>query len=102
MNDFVQTRVKQLSEKEFAVIRTQDIESILDQNKIDQATNGYGYSENRDLKHVARIPLVVLELWAKEAGIPRNECFGPKMNDIIKRKLNDPDNKLFRTGMGQV
>lgn len=84
-------------------VRTfQDVEPILDQNKRDQNNPDFnnGYTPSGDMKHVARVPLIMLQLWAKEAGI--SNVFGDEMKEIVKKKLNDPDNKFIRTGLGEV
>lgn len=88
----------------FNVTRVQDVESILEANKRDQNDSSFrnGFTESGDMKHVARIPLIMLEVWAKEAGIPKKEVLGPKMSEVIRRKLNDPDNLFLRTGLGRV
>ncbi len=98
------TKFELISSTAFNVTRTQDITAILDQNKADQNDSSFrnGFTESGDMKHVARIPLLVLEKWAKEAGIPKRKIYGKEMSEIIRKKLNDPDNRLFRTGMGEV
>jgi hypothetical protein len=98
------TQFEIISPTAFNVLRTQDVGGIVDANKRDQNDSSFnnGYTPSRDLKHVARIPLLVLEQWAKEAGIPRRKIYGKEMNEIIRRKLNDPDNKFLRTGLGEI
>src|SRR3990167_5829843 len=85
----------------FNVTRTQDVEKILDMNKADQNDPMFnnGFTESGDMKHVARIPLVVFEQWAKKYGITKADMYGPKGTEIIRKELNDPDNKFLRTGM---
>lgn len=98
------TKIEIVSPTQFNIMRFQDVEPILDANKRDQNDRDFlnGYTEGRDMKHVARIPLVVLELWAKENGIKRKNIFGKEMSEIIRKKLNDPENLFLRTGMGRV
>ena len=98
------TKFEIVSDTAFNVLRTQDVSAILDKNKEDQNDSSFnnGYTPSRDMKHVARIPLIVLEQWAKEAGIEKRKIYGKEMNEIIRRKLNDPDNKFLRTGLGEV
>lgn len=86
------------------VKRTQDIEGILERNKADQNDKSFlnGYTESRDMKHVARVPLIVLEQWAKKYGLQKNEIFGEKMTEILRKELNDPDNLFLRTGLGTI
>lgn len=103
-SDGLITKFEIVSKEAFNVIRTQDVGAILDLNKADQndPTFRNGFTESGDMKHVARIPLLVLEKWAKEAGIPKRQIYGKKMTEVIRKKLNDPDNKFLRTGMGEV
>lgn len=86
----------------FRVKRTQDVQAILDANKERQNDGTNGWTPSGDMKHVATIPLIVLEQWAKEAGIKKKDIYGQEINDLIRRKLNDPDNKFLRTGLGEI
>ena len=98
------TQFEIVSDTAFNVLRTQDVGGIIEANKRDQNDRDFnnGYTPSRDMKHVARIPLLVLEQWAKEAGIPKRKIYGKEMNEIIRKKLNDPDNRFLRTGLGEV
>lgn len=98
------TKFEIVSKDAFNVLRTQDVSGILDKNKADQNDSSFnnGYTPEGDMKHVARIPLIVLEKWAREAGIPKKDVYGKAMNEVIRKKLNDPDNKFLRTGMGEL
>lgn len=98
------TKFEIISKDSFNVIRTQDVSSIIDQNKKDQNDPYFlnGFTSSGDMKHVARIPLIVLEGWAKKHGIKKKEIYGKEMSEIIRKELNDPDNKFLRTGMGEV
>lgn len=82
----------------FTLETRQDISSIIEANKKAQ-NEGDGYTPSRDMKHVATVPFIVLQIWAQEAGV---EMSDPAFSEIIKRKLNDSDLKYFRTGMGDV
>lgn len=98
------TQFELISATAFNVKRTQDVSAIIDMNKADQNDRSFrnGFTTEGDMKHVARVPLLVLEQWAKEAGIPKKEVYGKKMNDVVRKKLNDPDNRFLRTGLGEV
>lgn len=98
----ITTRIKLLSQTAFDVERVQDIAPIIKLNKENQADSDFGWTEGRDMRHVARIPLIMLERWAKEAGISKTKVFSPEMGEIVARKLNDPDYAHFRTGGGLV
>lgn len=88
----------------FNVLRSQDVSKILEKNKADQNDSSFrnGFTPSGDMKHVGRIPLLVLEKWAKEAGIPKRKIYGKEMSEIIRKKLNDPANLFLRTGLGEV
>lgn len=79
------------------VVRTQDVQPILDDNKRLMSLND-GYSPSRDMKRVASIPLTVVEQWMKE-GI---DIFDKNCAEAIRRKLNSPDYKFLRTAPGVV
>lgn len=89
------------------VIHTQDVEPIIEQNKRDQADRDFlnGFTENGDMKHVARVPLIIWQTWWQEECTKRGRnipMFGKEMNEVIRRRLNDPENKFLRTGQGQI
>lgn len=98
------TKFEIVSADAFNVLRTQDVSGILDKNKADQNDSSFnnGFTPEGDMKHVARVPLLVLEQWAREAGIHKKDVYGKDMNEVIRRKLNDPDNKFLRTGLGEL
>ncbi len=75
----------------------QDVEPILDYNK--KMMNEYGdkltpgkRGRNDGFHKVASIPLTVWEQWMKETGGEVNK--DPK---ILRKYLNDPDNKYFKS-----
>ena len=72
----------------------QDAQPIVDEAK--QASNAYGSPLTPGKQHhgmrVANIPFNVFEMWMKETnGAIQKD---PK---LLKKYLNDPDNKYFRT-----
>lgn len=83
----------------FAVQATQDVQPILDANKEDQTFNPSGYSASRDLKHVARIPLVVAEKWLNDYGV---NVLNPDHKAKVRKLLNDRDWLFLRTGQGAI
>jgi hypothetical protein len=80
----------------FVVTATQDVGPILDANKEDQSF-ATGYSPSRDLKHVARIPLVVAEHWLNKYGV---NVLNPNHKAAVRKLLNDHDWLFLRTGGG--
>lgn len=83
----------------FALQATQDVQPILDANKADQTFNPSGYSPSRELKHVARIPLVVAEKWLNDYGV---DVLNPDHKPAVRKLLNDRDWLFLRTGNGLV
>lgn len=80
----------------FTIERKQDFSDIIEANKkaynsvSTKATPNYGKAR----KHVASIPVVIVEQLMKE-GIWDNQ-------ERMKAWLNDPDNKYMRTHPGKV
>lgn len=77
----------------------QDVEPILEANKR-QFDHDDRRFKSEAFNHVARVPLVVLEQWARDKGITYQELMN---NDAVMRRfLNDPDNKFLRTKPGKI
>ena len=74
------------------VKKTQDIQSILEQNTRDR--NDSVSSHGRDMIKVATIPNIEVERLMKE-GIWQDK-------KRLKAWLNDPDNRAFRTNTGKI
>jgi len=77
----------------------QDVEPILEANKAAQTIND-GYNEDRTLKRIASIPLVVVQQWMKEDGVNFLALPKHEKQKYLRRKLNDPDNRFLRTSPG--
>ena len=63
-----------------------------------------GYNKTRDMKRVASIPTIGLQVWAKEYN-GSNNWFGlPKdiQKQILKKKLNSNEFRYFRTAEGKL
>ncbi len=92
----MQTDVHYDNETDTLVVnRTQDVENILEANK--RKYNEFGdrrLHRGETFHHAASIPNIVIERWIKEYGLNPldrgNEA-------LLKRLLNDPDNKFLRT-----
>lgn len=87
-----------VDDETFALTAVQDVGPILDANKEDQSFNP-GYSFSRDFKHVARIPLVVAELWLNKYGV---NVLDPNHKAAVRRLLNDRDWLFLRTSSGRL
>lgn len=97
MSELIGTRFhSDASAKTFTVERVQDVEPILEHNKVLRALpqkSDWG-------RHVASIPNVLIERWLNEehARGNRGMTFGSKEFDaLITRKLRDPEWAYLRT-----
>ncbi len=75
---------------------TQDVESILERNKAlrgERQRSDWG-------RHIANIPNVILVKWLNEeyaAGNVQLRIFSAEFNELVARKLRDPDWAYLRT-----
>jgi hypothetical protein len=77
---------------------SQDATSILDLNK-EAANHCNPYNAERDVRMVARIPLIVIAKWRNELGV---DYWNPDHQDKVDQLLNDPDWRWLRTDAGAV
>lgn len=76
----------------------QDVEPILEANK--RAFQNAGGYKSEIMNHKANIPNVIWMEWCKQKGIkPREFLADPA---VLKRFLNDPDNRAWLTRPGRV
>lgn len=73
---------------------TQDVEPIIEQNRAIQNSGHSMYSPSKDMRHVASIPVSLVDDLIRK-GIWDDE-------KKFRAWLNDPDNRVFRTGLGAV
>ena len=83
-------------ENRWGIETISDVQPILDLNKA-QANNGDGFTPSRDMKHIARIPLVIVEKWKNELGV---DLFNKDHEGKIRQLLNDPDWLYLHTSPG--
>ena len=76
----------------------EDVEAAIECNKNRQTSGHDGYTQSRDLRHVAHIPDIIVLKWLKEDGI---NFFDKNHWPAIKRKLRDPDWMYLRTIPGK-
>ena len=91
-------------EKDKVVIeRNIDYKPIVEHNK-KLYTENNGYSKSKDLKRVASIPTLVLEIWSKEYNGDSNWFSLPSdvQKKILKKKLNSSEFQFFRTAPGRL
>ena len=63
-----------------------------------------GYSKSRELKRVASIPTLALQVWANEYNGTKNWFALPKeiQKQIMKKKLNSNEFQYFKTAAGRL
>lgn len=82
--------------QDLAVRHTQDVEPILDRNALlrtEEQHSDWG-------RHVASIPNVIYIQWLDEEhrkGNTKLRLFTPEFDEIVQRKLQDPDWAYLRT-----
>lgn len=89
--------------KQVVIERTVNYKPIIEHNK-KMFTHNDGYSKSRDLKRVASIPTLVLEVWTREYN-GTNNWFALKKEEqqkILKTKLNSNEFQYFRTAPGRL
>lgn len=77
------------------IISTQDVDPILENNKLRQTHQGKAMDAAGDWWHAAHIPDIVWTKWKIEEGI---DIFNKDHLTAIKRKLDDPEWRHLRTG----
>ena len=82
----------------FAIETVQDVEPILEANK--RAFNDAREFKSEVFNKKASIPMVVLMKWLADKGITYREFSID--NSILKRFINDPDNKFCLTRPGKI
>lgn len=89
------------SERTLTINRAQDVEPIIDLNKYLQTLQ-----QKSDWgRHVARIPNIFYEKWLREEWDRGNTHLRPftvEFDELVDRKLKDPDWKFLRTDSAQV
>ena len=73
---------------EITVEHVQDVEGILDYTHAARNNRYSALSPDGFVGHVAEIPFVVAQEWAREAGVG---VLSNEMSFIIEKKLQDPD-----------
>lgn len=104
---FFDVKTKYHADGNVEIIKTQDVEAIIEENKRKQNDRNFnnGMTQSGDMKHVASIPLIVWDKWHKDEVLRQGKnipYYGKEMNEIARKHLNDPDNKFLRTGLGEI
>ena len=99
----VKTRYIQESDGKLTIHNQQNLSPLLDRNKKLYNQND-GYTASRDMRRVASVPPIILQLWTKEYNGSNNWWALPKeiQKKIMRVKLNSSEFKYFRTSEGSL
>ena len=103
-NAGITTRYIQESDGKLTINNQQNVNPLLKRNKeLYNHDNGY-LSKEREMKRVASIPPLVLQVWAHEYNGSRNWFALPKeiQRKIMRTKLNSSEFRYFRTAEGSL
>lgn len=86
----------------FRRVDTQDVESIVDQNKAERLS-GDNDQKGKNGRKFASVPMVVLERWKQDYGVDYM-LFGICPDTTVRfiKLLNDPENRAFRTSEAKL
>lgn len=82
---------------DFTLYREQDCEPILEDAKARHAEGVHGTGE---MKHAARLPLVIVEKYCNDNNITFDQFMQGR--EHIRRVLNDPSLSYFRIWPGRI
>ena len=103
-NAGITTRYIQESDGKLTINNQQNVNPLLKRNKeLYNQDDGY-LSKEREMKRVASIPPLVLQVWAHEYNGSRNWFALPKeiQRKIMRTKLNSNEFRYFRTAEGSL
>ena len=90
----IDTRFHRHSDGRFTVQRIQDVEPVLEHNKMLQTLP---QTRTDGLKHIASIPNVIFEQWVKETNGELMRMPSHEQQKFFRRKLRDPANRYLLT-----
>lgn len=80
--------------------RTMDVEPLLDANK--RAFNLGLQNRQSEFRKVASFDPLTIDIFCKRWGVNPADLFKRRNQELVKRLLNDPDLRYFRTLPGRV
>ncbi len=90
------------NDRSVTVYSEDDVEDYLEWNKV---LRGQRQDPKSDLRHVASIPPVIYVQWLNEEwarGNTKLKAFSKEMDEIVAKKLNDPDWAFLRVDGPQM
>ena len=101
--DATKTRYIQESDGKLTIHNKQNHNPLLERNK-KLYTQNDGYTASRDMRRIASVPPIMLQIWAKEYNGTRNWWALPKetQKKIMRTKLNSSEFRYFKTSEGSL
>ena len=101
--DATKTKYIQESDGKLTINNQQNLNPLMERNK-KLYTQNDGYTPSRDMRRVASVPPIMLQIWTKEYNGTRNWWALPKetQKKIMRTKLNSSEFKYFRTSEGSL
>ena len=101
--DATKTRYIQESDGKLTIHNQQNLSPLLERNK-KLYTQNDGYTASRDMRRVASVPPIILQIWTKEYNGSNNWWGLPKeiQKKIMKTKLNSSEFRYFKTSEGSL
>ena len=100
----IKTKYIQESDGKLTINNSQDVNPLLKRNK-ELCNHDSGWlSSAKEMKRVASVPPLVLQIWAKEYNGSNNWFALPKeiQRKIMRMKLNSNEFRYFRTAEGSL
>ena len=101
--DATKTRYIQESDGQLTINNQQNLNPLLDRNK-KLYTQNDGYTASRDMRRIASVPPIILQVWTKEYNGSNNWWALPKeiQKKIMRTKLNSSEFRYFKTSEGSL
>ena len=101
--DATKTKYIKESDGKLTINNQQDLNPLMNRNKRLYTLND-GYTASRDMKRVASVPPIILQIWSKEYNGTNNWWGLPKeiQKKIMRTKLNSNEFRYFRTSEGSL
>ena len=99
----VKTKYIQESDGQLTINNQQNLNPLLERNK-KLYTQNDGYTASRDMRRIASVPPIMLQLWTKEYNGSNNWWALPKdtQKKIMRTKLNSNEFRYFKTSEGSL
>lgn len=91
------TEYFEATETGFNIHTMQDVDPIIEMNKVKQRLGRAYYAKDKDMWRVASIPNTVLLDWALKDGVPPGMVYSAEYADRIARRLNNSEFRDLKT-----